>query len=94
VVEECRRLGLNPEAYLTEALIRLPAATNRDLPKLTPAALAPLLTPPEVCALRAARSPPSIGVIGQTYDIYVPVNRIYDGPSLTAYHATRLRQGP
>ena len=37
VIEECRRLELNPEAYLTEALIRLPAATNRDLPKLTPA---------------------------------------------------------
>jgi transposase len=54
VIEECRRLELNPEAYLTEALIRLPAATNRDLPKLTPAALAPLLTPPEVCNLRAA----------------------------------------
>lgn len=43
IIEECRRLGLNPQIYLTEALKRLPTATNRTVHKLTPSALSPML---------------------------------------------------
>lgn len=40
IIEECRRLGLNPQTYLTEALKRLPTATTRTVQMLTPGALA------------------------------------------------------
>jgi len=43
IIQECRRLGLNPQTYLTEVLKRLPTATNRTVHTLTPDALAPLL---------------------------------------------------
>jgi hypothetical protein len=29
--------------------------------------------------------------MGQTYDIYFPVKRIYDGPSVTAYDGSSTR---
>jgi transposase len=47
LMQECRRLGLNPEAYLTLALSRIPTATNHTAHTLTPAALAPLLRLPQ-----------------------------------------------
>ena len=40
VVENCRRLNLNPETYLREVLTRLPAATNHTVHTLTPQAWA------------------------------------------------------
>lgn len=43
IIEECRRLGLNPQTYLTEVLKRLPTATNRMIHTLTPVALSPML---------------------------------------------------
>lgn len=43
IIEECRRLGLNPQTYLTEALKRLPTATNRTVEALTPQTLVPVL---------------------------------------------------
>ena len=43
LVAECRRLGLNPQAYFTTALTRLPSANTSDVVNLTPDALAPLL---------------------------------------------------
>jgi len=44
LIQECRRLEINPEEYMTLALTRLPAATNHNVHTLTPAALAPELT--------------------------------------------------
>ena len=38
VIESCRRRGLDPFAYLHDLFTRLPAATNWQLPELTPAA--------------------------------------------------------
>lgn len=43
LVNECRRLDLNPHDYFTRALTLLPTATNRDIASFTPAALAPSL---------------------------------------------------
>ena len=43
IVEECRRLQLDPHAYLSMALTRLPAVTNHQVHTLTPAALSPYL---------------------------------------------------
>jgi transposase len=40
IVENCRRLGLDPETYLREVLTRLPRATNHNVHLLTPKALA------------------------------------------------------
>jgi transposase len=40
IVENCRRLGLDPETYLHEVLTRLPRATNHNVHLLTPKALA------------------------------------------------------
>lgn len=40
LIENCRRLGINPEAYLKEVLTRLPRATNHNVHLLTPQALA------------------------------------------------------
>jgi transposase len=40
LIESCRRLRLDPFAYLRDVLTRLPTATTRDLPNLTPAAWA------------------------------------------------------
>ena len=40
VVENCRRLGVDPYAYLRDILTRLPRATNRQIPDLTPQAWA------------------------------------------------------
>jgi transposase len=40
IVENCRRQGLDPEAYLKEVLIRLPRSTNQNVHLLTPKALA------------------------------------------------------
>ncbi len=37
VIEECRRLGINPFEYLRDALTRLPSATNKTVWQLTPA---------------------------------------------------------
>jgi transposase len=38
LTECCRRRGLNPFAYLRDALTRLPNMTNRQIPEVTPAA--------------------------------------------------------
>ncbi|MGH7976719.1 MAG: IS66 family transposase, partial [Limisphaerales bacterium] len=38
LVENCRRRGLNPFAYLRDVLTRLPNMTNRQIPKVTPQA--------------------------------------------------------
>lgn len=43
MIQECRRLGINPQTYLTEVLKRLPTATNRTVHTLTPESLVPLL---------------------------------------------------
>ena len=40
LIENCRRLGLDPQAYLRELLTRLPSATNWQVKDLTPAAWA------------------------------------------------------
>jgi transposase len=40
LVEECRRLNINPEAYLTMALSRLPGMNNQQVGDVTPAATA------------------------------------------------------
>lgn len=39
LAEECRRLQLDPQAYFTEVLTRIPSATNHTVHTLTPAAL-------------------------------------------------------
>jgi len=54
LVTECRRLGLNPQDYFTTALTRLPLATTRDVAKLTPQALAPLLLASEATSEECA----------------------------------------
>ena len=38
IVENCRSLGVDPYAYLRDILTRLPRATNRQIPDLTPQA--------------------------------------------------------
>lgn len=38
IVESCRRRGIDPLAYLREALSRLPRMTNRQIAEITPAA--------------------------------------------------------
>ena len=54
LVQECRRLGLNPQDYFTLALSRIPCATNHTVGQLTPQALAPLLQArPQVAAAAA-----------------------------------------
>ena len=40
LVENCRRLGVDPYAYFRDVLTRLPKATTRDIPSLTPQAFA------------------------------------------------------
>jgi transposase len=50
VIESCRAHGIDPLAYLRDVLTRLPAATNRQIPELTPAAWAKAAHP----QLRAA----------------------------------------
>lgn len=40
LVENCRRLGLDPDMCLREVLTRLPSATNWTLHQLTPRAKA------------------------------------------------------
>ncbi|MDB6134340.1 MAG: family transposase, partial [Verrucomicrobiales bacterium] len=40
IIENARRHGLDPEAYLTDLLTRLPALKQSDLPDCTPAAWA------------------------------------------------------
>jgi transposase len=37
IVENCRRLGINPKEYLTDVLTRLPSMQAKDAEKLTPA---------------------------------------------------------
>jgi hypothetical protein len=37
IVENCRRLGINPKEYLTDLLTRLPAMLAKDAITLTPA---------------------------------------------------------
>ena len=37
VIASCRRRGIEPMAYLTDVLARLPQATNHNVHKLTPA---------------------------------------------------------
>ena len=39
-MENRRRLGVDPYAYLRDILTRLPRATNRQIPDLTPQAWA------------------------------------------------------
>jgi transposase len=43
IIQECRRLGLNPQTYLTQVLQRLPTTTTRTVATLTPEALAPIV---------------------------------------------------
>lgn len=38
IVENCRRLGIDPYTYLRDVLTRLPNMTNRQIPQVTPAA--------------------------------------------------------
>ena len=40
IIENCRRLGLNPFDYLKDVLTRLPSMTNQQTHPLTPAAWA------------------------------------------------------
>lgn len=40
LVENCRRLGIDPQAYLRDTLTRLPSATNWQVKGLTPHAWA------------------------------------------------------
>ncbi len=44
VIENCRRRGIDPYAYLRDIFTRLPQMTNRQIPEVTPSAwkLAPL----------------------------------------------------
>jgi len=51
IIENCRRHGLDPYAYLRDVLTKLPKLTNRQIGDLTPAAYAKALQKPE---LRAA----------------------------------------
>jgi hypothetical protein len=37
IVENCRRLGINPKEHLTDVLTRLPAMLAKDASGLTPA---------------------------------------------------------
>ena len=37
IVENCRRLGINPKEYLTDVLTRLPAMLASEAASLTPA---------------------------------------------------------
>jgi hypothetical protein len=46
IVENCRRLNLDPETYLRETLSRLPYATNHSVFSLTPQAFARQQTKP------------------------------------------------
>jgi transposase len=39
LVQECKRVGLNPESYLTEVLKRLPTTTTHTVHSLTPEAI-------------------------------------------------------
>lgn len=45
IIESCRRRGLDPSAYLRDALTRLPNMTNRQVPELLPATWAKARTP-------------------------------------------------
>jgi transposase len=45
VIENCRRRGLDPYAYLREVLMRLPNMTNRQIPEVTPQAWSKLQLP-------------------------------------------------
>lgn len=40
LIENCRRLGIDPYAYLRDVLSRLPHMTNYQVPEVTPAAWA------------------------------------------------------
>jgi hypothetical protein len=40
IIENCRRLGIDPQSYLRDTLTRLPSATNWQVKELTPAAWA------------------------------------------------------
>jgi hypothetical protein len=40
VIESCRRRGIDPYAYLTDVLTRLPKMTNHQISEVTPAAWA------------------------------------------------------
>lgn len=51
IIENCRRHGLDPYAYLRDVLTALPKATNRQIGDFTPAAYAKALQKPD---LRAA----------------------------------------
>lgn len=51
IVENCRRLKLNPETYLRDVLARLPHATNHTVQALTPKAWA--VTPAPALPLAA-----------------------------------------
>ena len=51
IVENCRRHGLDPYAYLRDVLTALPESTNRQIGELTPAAYAKALQKPELRAV-------------------------------------------
>ena len=38
IMENCRRLDIDPYTYLRDVLTRLPNMTNRQVPEVTPAA--------------------------------------------------------
>ena len=40
IIESCRRLGIDPYAYLKDVLTRLPKMTNHQIPEITPEAWA------------------------------------------------------
>jgi len=48
LIENCRRRGLDPFAYLRDVLIRLPNMTNRQIPEVIPAAWGKPKRPPQV----------------------------------------------
>lgn len=47
VIENCRRRGIDPYAYLRDVLTRLPHMTNRHIPEVTPSAWKPAPLQPQ-----------------------------------------------
>lgn len=53
IIESCRRRAIDPFAYLRDVLTRLPTATNRQVPSLTPEAWAKALRARKTLAFAA-----------------------------------------
>ena len=59
IVEECRRLGIDPYRYITDVLTRLPTMTNQQYAEVTPEAWAKAQTKPNVPAPASAAQHPT-----------------------------------